>query len=513
MTIDYFPFDAGNGVAMTEARWSKMADLFRATGPVQSYANGFLVYADSTGMQVKVKTGQAMVKGHYVESDAEEILAIAASNPSNPRIDLVVIRLNWTLNTIALAVLTGTAAGSPSAPALTQSATIWEISLAQVAVAAAAVTVAAGNIADERSFSTQGTMRTEVGLVNELRMTLETAVPFSTTPQAGKATLYFTPAYGNRISLKTGAEWITHETAQVSLSLAALTANLMYDVFAKWSANVVALSVLPYTDLTGTISAATNAAPIVLTVNAAPGIVTNDYIYVSGVAGNTAANGWWKVTVSGTSVTLLGSVGNGAYSSGGTWRKTNQARATALTRVNGVLVSSADNEARYIGRLRINATGGQTDDMFMEQYPSRLPVAQGEGRQLAAYAYRTGDVSGLGSGAFQVLTWQAVYSDGGALWDGATKFRIPVDGVYDVRTNLNVYAGGTVSASIAIRQNGKIVARSVVYPAGYPSQCGAILECKAGDYFDFAINNYTSTATLYAPTATEDSFVAVRKVD
>lgn len=66
------------------------------------------------------------------------------------------------------------------------------------------------------------------------------------------------------------------------------------------------------------ISGATNATPIVLTT-ATNTLVNGDLVSVAGVTGNTAANGIWQVSaVSATSCTLVGSVGNGAYGSGGT---------------------------------------------------------------------------------------------------------------------------------------------------------------------------------------------------
>lgn len=65
------------------------------------------------------------------------------------------------------------------------------------------------------------------------------------------------------------------------------------------------------------VTAATNASPIALTT-ATHGLTTGDYVTVSGVLGNTAANGYWAVTVTGpTTFTLVGSVGNGAWTSGG----------------------------------------------------------------------------------------------------------------------------------------------------------------------------------------------------
>lgn len=67
------------------------------------------------------------------------------------------------------------------------------------------------------------------------------------------------------------------------------------------------------------ISGATNATPIVLTLPSGHGFSANDLIVVSGVAGNTAANGTFVVQSAGsTTVTLKNSVGNGAYTSGGT---------------------------------------------------------------------------------------------------------------------------------------------------------------------------------------------------
>lgn len=68
-----------------------------------------------------------------------------------------------------------------------------------------------------------------------------------------------------------------------------------------------------------TITGATNATPIVVTTSVNHGYGDNDTVEVAGVVGNTAANGFWKITwLSATTYSLDGSVGNGAYVSGGT---------------------------------------------------------------------------------------------------------------------------------------------------------------------------------------------------
>ena len=63
---------------------------------------------------------------------------------------------------------------------------------------------------------------------------------------------------------------------------------------------------------------ATNASPIVLTVPSTAGITSGMVVKSSGIVGNTAANGLFAVTlIDGTDLALNGSVGNGAYVSGG----------------------------------------------------------------------------------------------------------------------------------------------------------------------------------------------------
>ena len=66
------------------------------------------------------------------------------------------------------------------------------------------------------------------------------------------------------------------------------------------------------------ITNATNATPIVITIADTTGLLTGDTVYIAGVEGNTAANGFWEAgTVTGTTVELVGSAGNGAYTTGG----------------------------------------------------------------------------------------------------------------------------------------------------------------------------------------------------
>jgi hypothetical protein len=154
LSITYFPFDSGQGANVTEVQWTKMAQHWLGTGVIQSVLNKLEVFADSTGMQVKVKSGAAWIKGHYFESDSEEVLPIGTADPVNPRIDRVVVRLDWNENTIGFGVLQGTAAATPTAPQPTQNTARWEFPLAQVTVPAGALTINSVDITfDDRVYT------------------------------------------------------------------------------------------------------------------------------------------------------------------------------------------------------------------------------------------------------------------------------------------------------------------------------------------------------------------------
>lgn len=72
------------------------------------------------------------------------------------------------------------------------------------------------------------------------------------------------------------------------------------------------------TTTSGIITGATNATPIVIT-KASHGFSDGDTVYIAGAVGNTGVNGIWEITnVSDNNFTLINSVGNGTWTSGGT---------------------------------------------------------------------------------------------------------------------------------------------------------------------------------------------------
>lgn len=65
------------------------------------------------------------------------------------------------------------------------------------------------------------------------------------------------------------------------------------------------------------VTGATNANPIEITTSSAHDLSSGDYAIISGVGGNTAANGQFLVTVTGSNTFTIDVAGNGVYTSGG----------------------------------------------------------------------------------------------------------------------------------------------------------------------------------------------------
>lgn len=66
-----------------------------------------------------------------------------------------------------------------------------------------------------------------------------------------------------------------------------------------------------------TVNAASNTFPIAIGTVAPHGLVDGQPVQIAGVLGNTAANGTWKVSITGPSSFAIPATGNGAYTGGG----------------------------------------------------------------------------------------------------------------------------------------------------------------------------------------------------
>jgi hypothetical protein len=147
-----FPFDNGPGSTITELDWSNMARMWQDDGQAIPDLNdtGCKITSLGEANTIYAEAGNAWIAGHRYENSSKLPITFPTNSSSNPRIDRVVLRVDRTLNTIGVAVLTGTPAVSPVAPATTNNDLIYEQTLALYTLPAGASTIAQANITDTR---------------------------------------------------------------------------------------------------------------------------------------------------------------------------------------------------------------------------------------------------------------------------------------------------------------------------------------------------------------------------
>lgn len=121
---------------------------------VRGSADALKITPMTSGLGVQVGAGMAIVQGRYyaLEDDGSGVKTITLTTAStNPRIDRIVLCLNFSARTVTLSVLNGAEAASPTAPALTRNTAQYMISLAQVRVGVGAASLKESDITDERA--------------------------------------------------------------------------------------------------------------------------------------------------------------------------------------------------------------------------------------------------------------------------------------------------------------------------------------------------------------------------
>lgn len=104
------------------------------------------------GLFVTVNPGHCLIQGRHGYNEAQEYAYLEAAHASLDRIDRVVLRLDLSVGqrSIQIAVVTGTPAAEPAAPALTRNSTVYELCLANVYVDAGVLEILANKIDDKR---------------------------------------------------------------------------------------------------------------------------------------------------------------------------------------------------------------------------------------------------------------------------------------------------------------------------------------------------------------------------
>ena len=132
--------------------------LWKTTGVVNA-TDLAVTQSASPGMSVSVAAGWGAIVGttqtnmgtYVAYNDAAATLTVTTANPSNPRIDIVVVQVNdayytGSLNQVSFSIVAGTPAVSPVAPTTPANSLL----LATIAVAAGATQILNANITDNR---------------------------------------------------------------------------------------------------------------------------------------------------------------------------------------------------------------------------------------------------------------------------------------------------------------------------------------------------------------------------
>jgi hypothetical protein len=158
---------AENDRLTTQALWA-------TTGIIKSTSLA-VTQNSPVGMSVLIASGWAAIVGttqsnmgtYVAYNDAETVVAITTANPTNPRIDLLCATVQdayytGSQNNVVFQVVAGTPASSPVVPTLPANS----IALAEIAVAAGALSINSGNITDRRVLVT--TNIPETGDISEV---------------------------------------------------------------------------------------------------------------------------------------------------------------------------------------------------------------------------------------------------------------------------------------------------------------------------------------------------------
>lgn len=152
MAVTYGFFNSINGDRTYNANQISEYFLKLISNGVFATPSDAMQVTATTGLVVKVSPGWGFINCKWIKSDSDVFLQLDAADITFDRIDRVVMHLdtNDAHRSISIEVKTGTAAATPTAPELTRTGGVYELSLAQIKVSANSSVVVQADITDER---------------------------------------------------------------------------------------------------------------------------------------------------------------------------------------------------------------------------------------------------------------------------------------------------------------------------------------------------------------------------
>ena len=134
-------------------QFAKYFSRFIGNGVFITPASQLKVVPKAGEMGVLISVGDAYINGYWYQNDAVVAKKLSNASGANSRIDRIVIRWDSSTRTIYSAVLQGTPAALPEAPAVTRTADIYELALADILIGKAITEIKEENITDLRNNS------------------------------------------------------------------------------------------------------------------------------------------------------------------------------------------------------------------------------------------------------------------------------------------------------------------------------------------------------------------------
>ena len=196
-------------------------------GVFPSPSNQLQVTADS-GLAIIVSSGEGWIEGHKIINDAALNLTLDSADALLNRIDRVIFYCDYTEREMGIEVLKGTAAATPTAPALTRTASRYEMCLANIYVGKGVTSISQANITDTRADSS--VCGWVAGLINQV----DTSSLF----------LQWQNAYSTYYETETAAFELWRDTEQAAFDswFNALTQELNVNTYIEEYKKVVSLS-------------------------------------------------------------------------------------------------------------------------------------------------------------------------------------------------------------------------------------------------------------------------------